>query len=220
MNTKDGLKQTWQDSVLDSIIAMARGDDGDFVLLDRIAKTTSEPQGLQKVIDWLSQTPQGKAAFEKRPRVGTIDLQHLSQLPPDTLGYAYAQHFMDNHLKLMTPHSANNDFEFLGAHLGETHDIWHVVTGCNTMILGEIQLEAFYVGQLSASRFWLALLVKNLLKATIGDIEVSGQYMDAIAKGWLMAKQAKPLFGIEWNQLWEKPLEEVRDSLNVVSIDI
>jgi ubiquinone biosynthesis protein Coq4 len=40
--------------------------------------------------------------------------------------------------------------------------------------------------------------------------------MDAISQGWLMAKQAKPLFGIEWNQLWETPLDDVRKSLNII----
>ncbi|MDY6897149.1 MAG: Coq4 family protein, partial [Cyanobacteriota bacterium] len=67
-----------------------------------------------------------------------------------------------------------------------------------------------------ATRFWLGLIVKNLLKSTIDDIEASTKYMDAITKGWLMGKQAKPLFGINWNQLWEHPLEEVRADLNIV----
>ncbi|WP_338421187.1 hypothetical protein [Nostoc parmelioides] len=72
------------------------------------------------------------------------------------------------------------------------------------------------MSQLYASRFWLALLAKNLLKAVIYDIELSTPYMDAIATGWVMAKQAKPLFGLEWNLLWEKPLADVRTSLNII----
>lgn len=39
--------------------------------------------------------------------------------------------------------------------------------------------------------------------------------MDAITEGWLMAKQAKPLFGIQWNKLWSTPLEDIRTSLNI-----
>ena len=42
--------------------------------------------------------------------------------------------------------------------------------------------------------------------------------MDALTEGWLMAKQAKPLFGIQWNTLWETPLEDVRNSLNIVQM--
>jgi ubiquinone biosynthesis protein Coq4 len=110
---------------------------------------------------------------------------------------------------------AENDYQFFRAHIGETHDLWHIVTGCDTSILGEIQLEAFYVSQLYASRFWLALLAKNLLKAVIYDVELSTPYMDALAKGWVMAKQAKPLFGIDWKLLWEEPLADLRTSLNI-----
>jgi ubiquinone biosynthesis protein Coq4 len=114
---------------------------------------------------------------------------------------------------------ADDDVQFLRIHIAETHDIWHVVTGADTDIPGELQLEAFYVSQLYATRFWLGLIVKNLLKSTLDDIEASTQYMDAITTGWLMAKQAKPLFGIRWNHLWERPLEEIRADLNIVIIN-
>jgi ubiquinone biosynthesis protein Coq4 len=36
---------------------------------------------LQKIIDYLSSTPQGKQAFQKRPKLGVMDLQKLHQLP-------------------------------------------------------------------------------------------------------------------------------------------
>ena len=77
-----------------------------------------------------------------------------------------------------------------------------------------------YVAQLYASRFWLSLLTKNLLKAVVFDIEASTKYMDAITVGWLMAKQAKPLFGIGWNSLWQTPLADLRTRLNIVQPNI
>ncbi|WP_322112029.1 Coq4 family protein [Aerosakkonema funiforme] len=80
----------------------------------------------------------------------------------------------------MTSNIPNDDRSFLMWHITETHDIWHVVTGSNTNITGEIELEAFYVAQLIASRFWLALLCKNLFKAALQNVEVSHQYMDAL----------------------------------------
>jgi len=127
---------------------------------------------------------------------------------------------LQNNLKPLQIKPSANDYEFLGAHLSETHDVWHVVTGFNTDITGEIKLESFYVFQLQASRLFLALVAKNLLKAVLYDVERSTEFMDAIVQGWMMAKQAKPLFGIEWKPLWEKPLKDIRDSLNIsVTID-
>ncbi|MEA5477365.1 hypothetical protein VB774_07005 [Pseudanabaena galeata UHCC 0370] len=45
------------------------------------------------------------------------------------------------------------------------------------------------------------MIAKNLLKSAVNYIECSAEYMDAIAQGWIMARQAKPLFGIDWKSL-------------------
>jgi ubiquinone biosynthesis protein Coq4 len=114
----------------------------------------------------------------------------------------------------------DSDVKYLSAHITETHDLWHVVTGFDTDILGEIQLEAFYMAQLEASRFWLALITKNLLKKVIGDIESSNDYLDAIVRGYRMGKHAQPLFGINWKEIWETPLADIRTQLNIKNWDI
>ena len=216
MHSITKLEPTWQDSALESIINIVRAPDGDFESIGKLANAVGDLDSLQKIIELLYSTPQGKEALQKRPKLGDIDLQELYCLPTNTLGYTYAEHMFKNKLKPLHSGQVENDYQFLGAHLTETHDIWHILTGCNTNILGEIRLEAFYVAQLHFSRFWLALLAKNLVKAAIYDIEISTKYMDAITKGWLMGKQALPLFGIEWNLFWSKPLEDIRTSFNII----
>jgi ubiquinone biosynthesis protein Coq4 len=205
-----------QDKVIESIINLVKADYGDFDYIGKMANAVSDSDSLQKMIDFLSITPQGKQAFQKRPMLGDINLEKLHNLPTNTLGYALAHHLLSNNLQLLKPGPVETDSQFLLAHITETHDIWHIVTGSNTSVLGELQLEAFCVSQLYASRFWLGLLTKNLLKVVLYDIELSTKYMDAITQGWIMAKQAKPLFGIEWNLLWETPLADVRNSLNII----
>ena len=216
MDSVAQLESGWHDSALESIINIVRAPDGDFESIGNLANTAADLHSLQKIIQLLHSTPQGKQAFERRSRLGDIDLQKLYCLPPNTLGYSYAEHLLKNNLQPLHSGQVENDYQFLGAHITETHDIWHILTGCDTNILGEIQLEAFYVAQLHFSRFWLALLAKNLVKAAIYDIEVSTKYMDAITKGWLMGKQSLPLFGIEWNSLWSKPLENIRSDFNII----
>lgn len=216
MHSIDQLEQTWQNSALESIINIVRAPDGDFESVSQLANAVGDLQSLQKMVELLCSTEQGEQAFQKRPKIGDVDLQKLYRLPTNTLGYAYANHMLTNDLKPLHTEQVENDYQFLAAHITETHDIWHIITGCEPNILGEIKLEAFYVAQLHFTRFWLALLAKNLVKAAISDIEVSTQYMDAITEGWLMGKQAKPLFGIEWNLLWEKPLDFVRTSFNII----
>jgi len=222
MHTMQQQNEAWQDNVIESIVDFAKAELGDLSYASKLAQATGEPYGMQKMVDFLCQSPQAKKAFQERNILGDIDLQKLYRLPSNTLGYAFGKHMLDRGLKPLKSDAltVDNDTQFLGIHIKETHDIWHVVIGADTDIPGELQLEAFYIAQLYATRFWLALIVKNLLKSTIDDIEASTQYMDAITKGWLMAKQAKPLFGINWNELWEHPLEEVRADLNIVFPDI
>jgi ubiquinone biosynthesis protein COQ4 len=217
MESVKDLEQQWQDLAIESFLQIVKAPDGDFDAIARLTKALSDTKSLNIIVEFLSRHPQGKQAFLERPRLGNVALQQLYQLPQNTLGYIYADSMLKNGLAPLQASSVNNDREYLIAHITETHDLWHIVTGCNTNILGEIQLEAFYVAQLYASRFWLALLAKNLLKAVVYDVEASDRYMDAITQGWVMAKQAKPLFGIRWNTLWEKPLEDVRTSLNIIS---
>ena len=208
-------KQQWEQSLLSSFLGMVQAPDGDFTAVDQLARASSDSDSFQLMVKRLSLHPQGREALEKRSSLGPIDLEQLRILSDNTLGHIYAEHMIQNQLKPLQAEAAESVYQFLFTHIRETHDIWHVVTGSKTDILGEIQLEAFYVAQLEVSRFWLALLAKNLLKSVVYDIELSTQYMESLTKGWLMGKKAKPLFGIDWNTVWETPIDDVRVSLNV-----
>jgi len=209
-------KEDWEASLLESFWEMVKAPDGDFGVLARLSQSSNDPVSLDLMIEFLCRDRQGKRAFEERICLGQVDLEKLSQLPQETLGYSYSQHMIKNNLKPLLAGEMANDHQFLLAHITETHDIWHVITGSDTSIYGEIKLEAFSFAQLYASRFWLALLAKNLLKSAVFDIETGVDYLDALTEGWLMAKQAKPIFGIEWNSLWNKRLNDIRASLDII----
>jgi ubiquinone biosynthesis protein Coq4 len=209
-------KQDWESSLLESFWEMVNAPDGNFGVLARLSQSSNDPASLDLMIEFLCRDRQGKRAFEEQICLGQIDLEKLSQLPQETLGYAYSQHMIKNNLKPLLAGEIANEHQFLLAHITETHDIWHVITDSDTSIYGEIKLEAFSFAQVYASRFWLALLAKNLLKSAVFNIETGIDYVDALTEGWLMAKQAKPLFGIQWNTLWEKSLTDIRASLNIV----
>jgi ubiquinone biosynthesis protein COQ4 len=212
--------QTWQQSLLSSFVAIVEAENGDFVAIDQLIADSCDHKSLYLTAQHLSQYPHSKTALTNRLPLGTVDLAALHQLPINTLGYHYAEHLLSNHLKPLKASLATNEYEFIDIHIRETHDIWHVVTGSPTNMLGEIQLQAFCIAQLQLSRFWMALLTKNLLKSLIYDIEVADQYMEALTNGWIMGKAAQPLFGVDWLNLWETPIEQVRSLLNVTGYDL
>lgn len=210
-------QQTQETAILDCFLDLVKSPYGNFAAINKLTYLLNDSATLQKIVAALSSTPQGQQAFIDRPLLGQVNLQQLHQLPTETLGYLYADHMIRNGL---TPLSADTKVDdsvtYLQAHVRETHDIWHVVTGADTDKMGEVQLQAFCAAQLSPDRLFLALLTKNLLKTALYEIELCGQIMDALTQGWMMGRQAKPLFGIQWNQLWETPLEDVQTSLCII----
>jgi ubiquinone biosynthesis protein COQ4 len=194
---------------------MAQSQDGDFTAIDRLVAASRDRHSLELVVQHLSQHPHCQIAFANRQSLGTIDLQALAQLPSNTLGYRYANYMLSHQLEHLVAPPATDEYEFIDTHMRETHDIWHVVTGSSIDMMGEIQLQGFCVAQLQLSRFWMALLTKNLLKSLVYDIEVADDYLSALTHGWMMGKTAQPLFGIDWTQLWDVPLSQVRASLDI-----
>jgi ubiquinone biosynthesis protein COQ4 len=211
--------QIWQQSLLSSFVAIVEAENGDFVAIDQLIADSCDHKSLYLTVQHLSQYPHSKMALTNRLPLGAVDLVALHQLPTNTLGYHYADHLLSNHLEPLKVPLATNEYDFIDIHIRETHDIWHVVTGSSTNMLGEIKLQAFCIAQLQLSRFWMALLTKNLLKSLIYDIEVADKYMTALTDGWMMGKAAQCLFGVDWLSLWETPIEQVRASLNIVGCE-
>jgi ubiquinone biosynthesis protein Coq4 len=211
------MTQDKQAAIFDSFLAIVKAPYGDFSGIGKLSKELNDDSTLEQIVNFLRQNPQGERAFKERPLLGNIDLQQLHELPKNTLGYTYSDMMLKNNLKPVPVAKIEaNDFSYLAIHIGETHDIWHIVTGSDTDKPGEVQLQAFCVAQLNYDRLFLSLLSKNLLKTAIEEIELCESIMDALVKGWTMGKQAKPLFGIQWNSLWEKPLADIRLSLDIV----
>jgi ubiquinone biosynthesis protein COQ4 len=215
MSTLLQTPKAWQQSLFSSFITMAQAKDGDFTAIDRLIVASRDRHSLELVVQHLSQHPHCQLAFANRQSLGTIDLQALAQLPRNTLGYHYADYMLSHHLDHLVAPPATDEYEFIDTHMRETHDIWHVVTGSSIDMLGEIQLQGFCAAQLQLSRFWMALLTKNLLKSLVYDIEVADGYLSALTHGWMMGKTAQPLFGINWTKLWDVPLSQVRASLDI-----
>lgn len=189
---------------------------GSFGAGGNLSDAAIDPKSLNQIVQFLSRTERGRIALAEKNPLGKIDLQQLHQLPSNTLGYIYADHMLRNGLTPPPVREHTSDtYRYLFNYVMETHDIWHVVTGSNTDKAGEIQVETFSLTQFYPARFWVVLLAKNFLKTAIEDMDLCSQHMEAFVRGWIMGQQAQPLFGIPWNTLWEKPLDEIRAELNI-----
>jgi ubiquinone biosynthesis protein Coq4 len=181
-----------------------------------IIDSLSSDEILDHMIEEFRKDPRGARALVERPRVGRLDLTELRALPRGTLGREYAEHMIANGLDpsaipTLPSHDARS---FVKAHLYESHDVWHVVTGFQTDVPGELGLQAFGLAQFP-SRLAAILIAGGLLHAVISKFDERDARMREIVRGWRMGRRAQKLFGVRWGELWAKPLGEIRHDLDV-----
>jgi ubiquinone biosynthesis protein COQ4 len=182
-----------------------------------LADSLSTDEVMGEFLAFIRRDPTGARALVEHPRVRIVGAE-LRALPPGTLGREYID-FMDaNGLNAedLPTRPAENAADFVRAHLFETHDIWHVVTGFKTDLAGELGLQAFYLAQLPA-RLSPLLLAVGMVNTLVYDFDQRDVRMDAIAHGWRLGKQTQQLFGQRWNDLWAVPLAEVQKRLGVTA---
>ena len=177
------------------------------------------PDALRPMVDRLAEDPVVARSLETRHRI-RVELTELRRLPEGTLGRTFADHMIAANLdpSALPTLSSDDPASFFRAHLYETHDIWHVVTGFGTDLVGELGLQAFYQAQIPGPLPSLLLAV-GLLRSAIFDQTLTVPFMEALARGWRMGKIARPLFGVRWDELWSVPLEDVRRQLGIDGSD-
>jgi|GEM_PF-717870 len=165
----------------------------------------------------LVQDPELAARFQSRPRLGDVDFKALHALPAGTLGRVYGDHMLIKEFDPPPPALGDDaDFpRFFTSHIVETHDVWHTVTGAKTDKAGECALHAFYTGQLRPLPVQLAYVARCILKTAIEDMDRAVEHMDAVARGWLMARQVGSLPLVDWRALFETPLADVRARFDI-----
>jgi ubiquinone biosynthesis protein COQ4 len=211
-------RQFQQISALQSGLALVRNPNNlrEVINLSDKLLGMAGSEDIRKFSEELCKSPQAIDAVEKRYRVHSSDLKRLAKCKKGTLGYAYIQHLEKNEItpESLTPPPVKDDFSYVVAHLYETHDIWHTVTGYGTSVADELGLAAFGAAQLP-SQFEYLLIAGGILNTVFYEFHERDERMSAIAEGWVLGKKAKPLFGVKWNELWNKKLVDVRQTLGL-----
>lgn len=169
----------------------------------------------QEVADHLNADPRTAAAMKARRPFGPIRLDSLAGCPDGSLGRVFVDHCqtrgVDPNLLHVPPDS---EIEWMLNHFYQTHDIWHVVTGWGMDLPGEVGLGAFCAAQFGDPAFFgfmNALVMVNVVlrRADLGEV------FEAFSIGYQAGKHSEPLFGTDWDALWDRPIEEVRAGFSI-----
>ena len=169
---------------------------------------------------------EGRRLIAERPVLVERMADHawLETLPEQSLGRAYLAFCRQNGFEpdgLVQLNNATNRevlFEmdpvrgWFWDRFTAMHDLWHVVTGCDTSGDGEALLLAFSQAQMPQRGF--AFLLG--LSVVMANIDLF--FQARLFRSWRRGRQASWLVVARWEELFERPLEEVRARLGVTPL--
>ena len=170
-------------------------------------------------VDRFFADPAGRSLYDEHRAIDshTIDLDALAALPAGTLGHAYAR-FLRSHgltpdvFDGSPPGISDPKRSYVIQRMRQTHDLWHVVTGCETDPAGEVALQAFTYAQVRSPGSAI-LAVTGALR---GVRHKPGIVRDVIAL-YRLGSRAGRLPSFAWEDHWATPLSEVRAKLGLPS---
>lgn len=165
------------------------------------------------------------AAFREEPSIRKVlderywpephTMEDLAHYPAGTLGHAYYVMMTREGFEVISPPIPQiSEMNYIRLRSLQTHDYWHVVAGYGTDSPAEAALQAFYLGQ-SHKPFGAVLIAAGLMHAALFRPEWITPMMEGMAEGYERGKAAKPIFGIKWEQHWDRPLAELREELGI-----
>lgn len=198
-----------------SMFAMLFGDQS-LKTIGELSDALVKMPAFDLVAQHLNHDPASAELIRERYIAPPHDLKALLDCPQDSLGYIYATHMTTQNFDpdLYSYLKIDSDASYIEARLGQTHDIWHIVTGFDTSEIGEIGLQAFHLPQF-AYPLATMLVANSLIASTLLAPKYLPQLLNEIARGLEMGKVAKPLFAQRWEQGWDKPLVQWQRELGI-----
>jgi ubiquinone biosynthesis protein COQ4 len=164
----------------------------------------------------LAKTEAGRDLLTQRPALhrGSVDLAALCKLEEGTVGRAYAQYYADNGiLPFESPYEVRSDGDYLMKWYRETHDLHHIITAYGTDPVGEMEVQAFALGNLGF-RHSLFIMTLTALLRPMGIAPV-WTYWGRLKAAYLRGKQSQDLFSVRYEQYFEEKVATLRTDLNI-----
>ena len=166
------------------------------------------------------------AALADRYEPKPFDLEELARLPGGTLGHVYGTHMLENNLRpdFYDSIETTSDTTYIRNRLFQTHDIVHVLCGYTTSALDESGVTGFYFGQ--QDHYHAAgdgILMQHsiiqqgavFLHAGIHDPEDGRLHMRAFIDGYNRGFEAKPFLSFHLEEMFELPIDQVRQRIGI-----
>ena len=187
-----------------------------FDISDKLRDSTQ----MEECLAYMKQDQATSAMLAERYMGPDFDLEKLSKMPEGSLGWTYAKVMKAINYKpdFYRLRSVESDADYIINRVRKTHDLHHILTGFSFDDFGENGVISVTVAQLAYPGFMLIDIISLMLSFFAGkdELGIDIEYLfDLISAGIKMGRKAKPLFPVKWEEVFERPLEELREELNI-----
>lgn len=165
-----------------------------------------------RVVKTMRRSDVGSRLLAERPTLQgpDLDLKKLEAMPEGSLGREFARYFERNGIQpFVTSFEIDSDDVYLAKRYRETHDLLHVITGYATHMLGEMELQAFVLGNLGFPSAGMILLFSLGLRFQVCGFRQLGAYVRRLAAAYRRGKRSMLMLDIDFERFWLEPVSRV-----------
>ena len=220
MNVAATLRDSYR---VGQAVVRVLGDSTKTHEIHRVEEITGRPR-YRRLLTEMKSSSDGQRLLAERPELASdrVDYDLLRTLPHDTLGGAYAHHLDANKLSAdyqaaATRHVDDPDIAYLMRRFRQTHDVWHTLLGMGIEGHEEVLIHWFTFGQLR-----LPVSAMIMLFGSMKHIVLERRWnaiRHSLMEAYRAGRDAAPLMPVIWEDLWERPLDDVRHAYNVQPLD-
>lgn len=204
---------------LRALRALAQDPDDTGQVFKIVAALSGDAQG--RMVRRMKASETGRRLLAERQVLSSVlaDRERLRALPDNSLGRAYLT-FCEQHgitAQGLVAASEQGDFSnrsaderFVAARMRDAHDLWHVVAGYQTDLIGEASVLALTLAQ--TKNPGIGLIVALAYVRHGGALRYGRPVLrQAFARG----RRAAYMPAVDWAALLPRPLDEVRRELGM-----
>ncbi len=169
------------------------------------------------LVQQLRRSEGGRRLLSERPSLQgkVLDLAALERLPEGTLGHEFARYYRDNKISpFETTLELKSDIDYIGKRYRETHDLLHVLTGYATDQLGEMELQAYALGNLGIRTAAFILLLSSFQLFKVPQFGVGrSEYLRKLWAAYRRGRASPQFLDFWFEENWETPVATLRARL-------
>jgi ubiquinone biosynthesis protein COQ4 len=162
------------------------------------------------------ESSEGRRLLDERPTLQgrELDLDALARLPAGTLGHEFMKYFRDNGIEpFITAFPVESDVDYLSKRYRETHDLFHVITGYATDQDGEMELQAFMLGNLGLRQATMILAYAIPLRIKQKGLDGMDAYLGRLFTAYRRGRHSREMLSVAYEKLWEQPVSVLTELL-------